>query len=351
MTINRGFWRNRRVLLTGHTGFKGAWLSLWLQSMGAEIQGVALAPAATPNLFDSARVGLDMRSCIQDIRNLDSMKSLVSKFKPEVLFHLAAQPLVRASYVDPVETYSTNIMGTVNILEAARHCESVRAVVNVTTDKCYENKELLWGYRETDAMGGDDPYSSSKGCAELVTAAYRRSFFSRGTTLLATARAGNVIGGGDWAADRLVPDILRAFERGLPAVLRNPKATRPWQHVLEPLAGYLELAEKLYSGFGGWDDAWNFGPAFDDAREVGWIADYLSLKWGRSSLWRVDDSPQPHEATLLRLDITKATTLLDWRPHWTLSEALDKIVDWHKGWLNGDDARKLCLEQIAEFTA
>jgi CDP-glucose 4,6-dehydratase len=349
--INTEFWRNRRVLLTGHTGFKGAWLSLWLQSMGAEIQGISLAPSTKPSLFESARVDLEMRSSIGDIRDLDSIKSLVREFKPEVLFHLAAQPLVRASYADPVGTYSTNIMGTVNILEAARHCEAVRAIVNVTTDKCYENQEWIWGYRETEAMGGHDPYSSSKGCSELVSAAYRSSFFNRGTTLLATARAGNVIGGGDWAADRLIPDILRAFERDRPAVLRNPSATRPWQHVLEPLAGYLELAEKLYSGFGPWDEAWNFGPAADDVREVGWIADYLALKWGRSSSWRADDSAQPHEAKLLRLDITKATTLLDWRPQWTLSEALDKIVEWHAAWLNGNDARRLCLDQIKEFSA
>jgi CDP-glucose 4,6-dehydratase len=348
--VNVEFWRNRRVLVTGHTGFKGAWLSLWLQSMGAEIQGVALAPGTKPSLFERARVGLEMRSSIRDIRDLDSMKSLVREFKPEILLHLAAQPLVRASYAHPVETYSTNIMGTVNMLEAARNCDSVRAIVNVTTDKCYENKEWVWGYRETDAMGGHDPYSSSKGCSELITAAYRSSFFSKGTTLLATARAGNVIGGGDWAADRLVPDILRAFESDRPAVLRNPRATRPWQHVLEPLAGYLELAEKLYFGLGHWDGAWNLGPVADDVREVGWVADYLAFKWGHHASWRTDNLPQPHEAKLLRLDITKATTLLDWRPHWTLSKALDKTVDWQMKWLAGCDIRQLCIDQIKEYS-
>jgi CDP-glucose 4,6-dehydratase len=268
-TVNPDFWRGKRVLITGHTGFKGGWLSLWLQSLGAELQGLALAPPTAPSLFDEAKVGAGMASTIGDIRNYETVRACMVAFKPEVVIHMAAQPLVRLSYTEPVATYATNVMGTVHVLEAARHAGSVRAIVNVTTDKCYENREWVWGYREDEPMGGYDTYSNSKGCSELVTLAYRRSFFQHSGIALGSARAGNVIGGGDWAADRLVPDILRAFERVEPVVIRNPTATRPWQHVLEPLSGYLALAEQLFQHGQAFAEAWNFGPRDEDARPVG----------------------------------------------------------------------------------
>jgi len=349
--MNPDFWRGKRVFLTGHTGFKGSWLSLWLQSMGAQLQGLALDPPTTPNLFTEARVGAGMASTIGDIRDLATVQQAMAAFQPDIVLHMAAQPLVRLSYVEPVETYATNVMGTVHVLEAARRAGSVRAIVNVTTDKCYENKEWFWGYREDEPMGGYDPYSNSKGCSELVTSAYRRSFFQKEGIALASGRAGNVIGGGDWAADRLVPDILRAFERQQPVVIRNPHSTRPWQHVLEPLSGYLTLAEQLWEHGQAYAEGWNFGPTDDDARPVQWIVERLVQAWGEGARWQLDGADHPHEAGYLKLDISKAKHRLGWRPSWHLDTALDKIVQWHQAWLAQQDVQALCLAQIQQYTA
>jgi CDP-glucose 4,6-dehydratase len=350
MSVNPDFWRGKRVLLTGHTGFKGSWLSLWLQSLGAELGGLALAPPTEPSLFNVARVADGMSSMIGDIRSLDTVLQTIQAFRPEIVMHMAAQPLVRLSYSEPVETYATNVMGTVHVLEAARRSDSVRCIVNVTTDKCYENREWEWGYRENEPMGGHDPYSNSKACSELVTSAYRRSFFQESGVALASARAGNVIGGGDWASDRLVPDILRAFERNEPVVIRNPNSTRPWQHVLEPLSGYLALAERLWGEGNASAEGWNFGPHDDDAQPVQWIVEQLVDKWGRGARWQLDDGVHPHEANFLRLDISKARARLGWQPRWRLDEALQYIVTWHQAWLARQDVRALCLEQIALYT-
>lgn len=342
------FWRGKRVLLTGHTGFKGSWLSLWLQSMGAELKGLALDPPTTPSLFVEANVAQGMVSQIGDIRDYDTVLEAVAEFKPEIVIHMAAQPLVRYSYKNPIETYATNVMGTVHLLEAIRQTGTAKVVVNVTTDKCYENKEWVWGYREDEAMGGFDPYSSSKGCSELVTAAYRRSYFAETGIALASARAGNVIGGGDWAEDRLVPDILRAFENNQPVVIRNPNSTRPWQHVLEPLSGYLTLAEKLWHEPKPYAEGWNFGPKDEDAKPVGWIVERMASKWGDAS-WRIDDGDHPHEANYLKLDISKARQGLSWIPRWGLDTALNQIVEWHQGWLAKADIRALSLAQINQY--
>ncbi|MDQ7001738.1 MAG: CDP-glucose 4,6-dehydratase, partial [Ghiorsea sp.] len=282
------FFKGKKVFLTGHTGFKGSWLSLWLQSMGAEVKGYALAPATTPSLFEVANVANNIESDIGDIRNLEQLRSSMVSFNPDVLIHMAAQPLVRLSYKEPVETYETNVMGTVNVLEVARACPNLKSIVSVTTEKRYENKEREQGYREDEPMGGHDPYSSSKGCAELVTSAYRRSFLQEKGVGLASARAGNVIGGGDWSDDRLIPDILSAFEKGEPVIIRNPKSTRPWQHVLEPLSGYLMLAQKLYEAPKLYAEGWNFGPHEDDAKPVDWILDRMVDKWGNGASWQLD---------------------------------------------------------------
>jgi CDP-glucose 4,6-dehydratase len=350
MPIEGAFWRGRRVLLTGHTGFKGSWLSLWLQSLGADLHGLALAPETQPNLFTAARVAEGMHGTTGDIRQLEPVLATMDRCRPEIVIHMAAQALVRRSYIEPVATYATNVMGTVHVLEAARQVRGVKAVVVVTTDKCYENREWPWGYREDEAMGGHDPYSSSKGCAELVTGAYRRSFFGGGGPAVATARAGNVIGGGDWAADRLVPDVLGAFERGEPVSIRNPLATRPWQHVLEPLSGYLLLAQRLHTAGPAWAEGWNFGPSDEDARPVQWVVELLAAQWGAGASWRQDAGSHPHEAHDLKLDISKARTRLGWRPRWNLQEALERVSGWHRAWLGGADARQLCLEQIEQYT-
>ena len=350
MVVNPDFWRGKRVLLTGHTGFKGSWLSLWLQSMGAEVQGLALEPPTTPDLFTEARVGEGMASTIGDIRDYETVRAAMESFRPEIVIHMAAQPLVRLSYSEPVATYATNVMGTVHVLEAARHAGSVRAIVNVTTDKCYENKEWVWGYREDEPMGGHDPYSNSKGCSELVTSAYRRSFCQPKGIALASARAGNVIGGGDWAVDRLVPDILRAFEKDRPVTIRNPHATRPWQHVLEPLSGYLLLAQNLYGESGHhYAEGWNFGPHDEDARPVQWIVEHMVDAWGNGASWQQDGGEHPHEANYLKLDISKAKARLGWTPNWSLATALEKITAWHRAWLAGQDVQQLCQQQIAEY--
>jgi len=350
--VNPAFWNGKKVFLTGHTGFKGSWLSLWLQSMGAVVKGFALQPPTTPALFEEARVAEGMESEIGDIRNLEAITASMAAFNPDILIHMAAQPLVRLSYREPVETYTTNVMGTVHVLEAARQCSSLKAIVNVTTDKCYENREWVWGYRENEPMGGHDPYSNSKGCSELVTAAYRNSFFNTpDTAALASARAGNVIGGGDWAEDRLIPDILRAFEQKQSVTIRNPLATRPWQHVLEPVSGYLILAEKLYHEGARYAEGWNFGPRDEDVKPVEWILNHLVEHWGQGASWQLDTNPQPHEAQLLKLDISKAAAYLKWQPRWSLAKTLDSIVEWHQCWLGSGDIRQMTLDQIAAYQA
>lgn len=348
--IDDEFWRGKRVFLTGHTGFKGSWLSIWLHTMGAKVYGYALAAPTTPSLYAQARVDQQVEGETGDIRDAEALARSISGFRPEIILHMAAQPLVRASYLNPVNTYATNVMGTVHLLEAARFTPSVRAVVVVTTDKCYENREWEWGYRESEPMGGHDPYSNSKGCAELVTDAYRRSFFADSQTAVATARAGNVIGGGDWAADRLIPDILRAFSEDQPAVVRNPHSIRPWQHVLEPLSGYLLLAQTLYREGQRAALAWNFGPHDEGARPVSWIASRMAELWGNGAHWELmENRPQPHEATYLKLDISRARAYLRWNPTWTLDETLGSIVNWQRAWLNGSDARQLCEQEIVRF--
>jgi CDP-glucose 4,6-dehydratase len=351
--VDPAFWRGRRVFLTGHTGFKGSWMALWLQSMGAEVHGYALAPPTTPSLFEAARVAEGMHHGVGDIRDFQALRTALEASRPEVVLHMAAQPLVRLSYAEPVETYATNVMGTVHLLEAVRQAGSVRTVVNVTTDKCYENREWAWGYREDEPMGGHDPYSNSKGCSELITSAYRRSFLDGAGIALASARAGTVIGGGDWAAERLVPDILRAFEKDLPVVIRNPNATRPWQHVIEPLSGYLVLAQAL-TGEGGarFAQAWNFGPRDEDAQPVQWIVERMVARWGGSARWQVDAGEHPHEANYLKLDISKARAGLAWTPRWNLAEALERVVTWHRAWLSTpaqQAVRSLCLQQIHAY--
>jgi len=346
---NPSFWAGKRVFVTGHTGFKGSWLSLWLQSLGAEVFGYALEPSKKKSLFEAASVAKGLRSEIGDVRNYNHILSTMKSIQPDIIFHLAAQPLVRRSYIDPIETYSTNVMGTVNLLEAARKVGTAKAVVNVTSDKCYENREWVWGYRECEPMGGFDPYSNSKGCSELVTSSYRQSFCTDLGIALATARAGNVIGGGDWSQDRLIPDILAAFERREPIILRNPDAIRPWQHVLEPLSGYLILAENLFVEGQKFAEAWNFGPDNKDAKPVKWIAERLAKSWGEGVHWKIDSSFQPHEASYLNLDISKAKYNLRWEPRWGLELAIERIVDWHKAFLDNSDMRAKCFSDIAQF--
>ena len=355
MEINKGkvdssFWKGKKVYLTGHTGFKGSWLSLWLQNMGALVKGYSLNVSANPALFTEANVAAEMESEIGDIRNLEQLTESMVSFSPDILIHMAAQPLVRLSYQEPVDTYTTNVIGTVNVLEAARKCSVLKAIVSVTTDKCYENKEWDWGYRESEPMGGHDPYSSSKGCAELVTSAYRRSFFNdKDTASLATARAGNVIGGGDWAEDRLIPDILRAFEKLEPVVIRNPLSTRPWQHVLEPLSGYLVLAQALFLNGDNFAEGWNFGPKDEDCKPVDWILDKMVFNWGANASWELDKDNNPHEAGFLKLDCSKAANRLKWQPKWELQETLKMIVDWHQKYLKGKDLKEECLKEIKKY--
>ena len=355
--MNPGFWKGKRVFLTGHTGFKGSWLSLWLQSMGAEVTGFALNPPTNPSLFDVANVGDSMRSVIGDVRDLNLLQKTMQDADPEIVIHMAAQPLVRYSYINPVETYATNVMGSVHLLEAVRHTKSVKALVNVTSDKCYDNKEWVWGYREDEAMGGFDPYSNSKGCAELVTAAYRSSFFNpaeyaRHGVAIASARAGNVIGGGDWAGDRLIPDFIRAIVAGETVVIRSPNAIRPWQHVLEPLSGYLVLAEKLYAQGNQFAEAWNFGPSDGDAKSVEWIINELVTNWGNDASFKVDASAANlHEAHLLKLDCSKARMNLGWKPQWDATETIKRICAWHKAHLNRQDMKVYALGEIAQYQA
>lgn len=349
LAMNRAFWAGKRVFLTGHTGFKGGWLALWLADMGAEVHGYALPAPTEPNLFSVGEVRRRLvSSTVADIRDINTLTQALSTAQPDIVLHLAAQPLVRQSYAEPVETYAVNVLGTVNLLEAVRHTASVKAVVNVTTDKCYENREWVWAYRENEAMGGFDPYSSSKACAELVTAAYRRSFLQAQAVHIASARAGNVIGGGDWAQDRLLPDFLRAMDAGEVLTIRSPLATRPWQHVLEPLAGYLTLAEKLFNEGERFAEAWNFGPEETDARPVQWIVDAL-CRQVPGARWQSVTAPQPHEANLLKLDSAKAKTSLGWHPRWDLTTALNMTLAWHQAWKKGADMATMSLEQIHAY--
>jgi len=353
--VSTSFWQGKKVFLTGHTGFKGSWLSLWLQRLGAEVTGYALQPPTDPSLFEVANVAQGMKSIIGDIRDGAALELAMREAAPGIVIHMAAQPLVRRSYIDPVETYSTNVMGTAHLLEAVRQTSTVRAVVNITSDKCYENKEWVWGYRESDPMGGFDPYSNSKGCAELVTSAYRNSFFnpakfSEHHVALASGRAGNVIGGGDWAENRLIPDILKAISEDRPVVIRNPHAIRPWQHVLESLNGYLLLAQKLYEQGIEYAEGWNFGPNDVDAQPVQWIVERLTQLWGDGASWQLDEGDHPHEAHYLKLDCSKARMRLDWRPRWHLAHSLEMIVAWQRSWLAQGDMRKVTLKQIEQYS-
>jgi CDP-glucose 4,6-dehydratase len=354
MKINAQFWQGKRVFITGHTGFKGSWLSLWLQRFGAEVTGYALEPPTNPSLFDVARVADGMCSIIGDIRDAERLSQALTESRPDVVIHMAAQPIVRYSYEAPVETYSTNVMGTVNVLEAVRKSSYTRVAVMVTSDKCYENREWVWGYREVDRMGGDDPYSGSKGCAELVVHTYRRSFFpeeryDQHGLALASVRAGNVIGGGDWARDRLVPDTMTAIGNGRPVVIRNPSATRPWQHVLVPLSGYLGLAEKLWDDGKQYVGGWNFGPSDEDAKPVEWIIDYLTKAWGEGAKWQLDAGTHPHENTFLKLDTSKARSYLGFEPRLDIGMALDWVTDWYRAYLQQQDMRLVTEAQIGEY--
>jgi CDP-glucose 4,6-dehydratase len=354
MVITPGFWQDKKVLLTGHTGFKGSWLSVWLQMLGAQVVGYSLPAHTQPCLFDLAQVGNRMTSIVGDVRDLDHLVQMMKNFQPEIVIHMAAQALVRESYKNPVNTYTVNVMGTVNLLEAVRQVRGVKAVVNVTSDKCYENQEWVWGYRESEAMGGYDPYSSSKGCSELVTTAYRNSFFhptsyEQHGVGIATARAGNVIGGGDWASDRLIPDILKAWQKGQKALIRYPNAIRPWQHVLEPLSGYLILAEHLYRDGSTYGGAWNFGPNESDAQKAGWIVEQMADLWGRNAGWDQEASLHPHEANYLKLDCSKARSQLKWRPKLGVKTALAWIIDWTKALQSGANIRDITINQINQF--
>jgi CDP-glucose 4,6-dehydratase len=354
MAMDPSFWREKRVLLTGHTGFKGSWLSLWLQSVGAQLLGYALDPPTNPSLFEVARVGEGMISVLGDIRDRKHLQQVIVDFKPEIVIHMAAQSVVHASYVDPVDNYETNVMGTVYLLEAIRQVSGVRAVLNITTDKCYENREWVWGYREYEPLGGYDPYSSSKACSELITAAYRNSFFNPNDYLkhgiaIATARAGNVIGGGDWTANGLVADIVRSILERKKILIRNPYATRPWQHVLDALNGYLTLAEHLYNKGSVFAEAWNFGPYESDVKPVGWLVEHILSLWGEDASWEQDKAYQFHESNFLSLDCSKARLKLGWEPKLSLGAGLSQIVTWSKSFQAGKDMNHISIAEIYKF--
>jgi len=352
--MNTTFWRSKKVLITGHTGFKGSWLSLYLQKKGANVLGYSLPPPTKPSLFEIGRIDEGMESIIGDIRDIEKFKTIIREYKPEIIIHMAAQSLVRYSYENPLETYSTNVMGTVNVLEAVRCSDSVKVVLIITSDKCYENKEWIWGYRENDPMGGYDPYSSSKGCAELITSAYRRSYFSKQdnstqAVAVASARAGNVIGGGDWAHDRLIPDIMNAIIQNRPVVIRNPNAIRPWQHVLEPLKGYLCLVENLWEHGTEYAEGWNFGPNDEDCKPVSWIVTNLNHLWATNIEWEIDSNENPHEAAYLKLDCSKAKKRLGWSPKLNLNTAIEFVVEWYEAFLRKSDMRKFSEGQISGY--
>jgi CDP-glucose 4,6-dehydratase len=354
--MNHEFWRGRRVLVTGHTGFKGAWLSFWLQHLGADVTAYALASCSSPSLFDLLRLQTRIHSIEGDVRDLNQLKAVMEEARPQIVFHLAAQSLVRASYRDPLYTYSTNVMGTVNVLEAVRQVGDVKVLVNITSDKCYQNQEQVWAYAESDPLGGRDPYSSSKGCAELITAAYRDSFFSGGgkggaIVAVATARAGNVLGGGDWAEDRLIPDSIRAMSRKMPIPIRNLDAIRPWQHVLEPLQGYLALAEKLWFQGAEFAGGWNFGPGDANAKSVRWVVERLVKLWGADASWIPDTGEHPHEATYLQLDSSKAKARLGWVCRLDIDQTLEWVVNWYQPVHGGANPIELTLAQIERYSA
>jgi CDP-glucose 4,6-dehydratase len=353
---DRSFWRGRKVFLTGHTGFKGSWLSLWLHSLGADVTGYALGPPTQPNLFEQAKLADLVHSICADIRDFQRLKAEMAECRPNVIIHMAAQSVVRRGYDDPIETYSSNVMGTVHVLEAVRQLNRACVVVNVTSDKCYSNREWVWGYRENEPMGGGDPYSNSKGCAELVTTAYEESFFPRATldrhgVAIASARAGNAIGGGDWTSDQLIPDLIRAFLAGKPCLIRSPSAIRPWQFVLEPLHGYLMLAERLAGDASRFAGGWNFGPAEADAKPVSWIADELVRSWGNGASWKCDAGAHPHEAHFLKLDASKARSCLNWRPLLPLQQTLYWIIEWYRAFQSGADLRFFTRTQIEQYEA
>lgn len=356
--MNHDFWYGKKVLVTGHTGFKGSWLCLLLHSLGAKVTGYSLRPPTSPSLFELCRIDQLIPTRYADIRDMDVLQSTILEVEPEIIIHMAAQPLVRASYLKPVETYEMNVMGTVHLLEAVRNAINkgipIKAVVNVTTDKCYENKEWYWGYRENDAFGGYDPYSSSKACSELVTDAYRKSFFhmddyeTHGVGI-ATARAGNVIGGGDWAVDRLIPDCIKTLLRGEKIKIRNPYAIRPWQHVLDPLSGYLLLAEKLYSDGKEYSEGWNFGPDDDGGKNVEWVVNHLCSKWGEGAAYEIENGNHLHEARQLRLDCSKAKFKLGWYPKWNTECAIDKVIEWTQAYQSNSDLMAVSMKQIDEY--
>lgn len=349
-----GFYKGRKVLITGHTGFKGSWLSILLTWLGADVYGYALKPNTIPSLYELAKVDQLVSSTIRDIRDYNFLLKTLKRIQPEIIIHMAAQPLVRESYKNPRETYEINVMGTVNLLDAIRQVDCVKAILNVTTDKCYENKEWHWGYRENEPMGGYDPYSNSKGCSELVTSSFRSSFFNlkeynNHGVALASARAGNVLGGGDWAEDRLIPDFIRAIMRGEKVKIRSPYAIRPWQHVLEPLSGYLMLCEKLSSIGPDYAEGWNFGADDNDAKNVEWITHKICEFWGNGAAYELDSAPQPHEASYLKLDCSKAKTVLGWHPVWNVETTLKMIVSWYKAYLNNNDIRQVTISQMEQY--
>ena len=354
VTLFDNIYKERKVLITGHTGFKGSWLCLLLNKLGADVSGYALDPPTVPSLFKEAKIDELITSFIGDIRDFEKLTGVLQKIQPEIVIHMAAQPLVRESYKIPIETYAINVMGTVHLLEACRQTKSVKAILNVTTDKCYENREWHWGYRENEPMGGYDPYSNSKGCSELVTSSFRSSFFNpseyqKHGVALASARAGNVIGGGDWAYDRLIPDFIRAISKGEVVKIRSPYAIRPWQHVLEPLSGYLTLCEKLYTAGPAFAEAWNFGPDDNDARNVEWITKTICNLWGEGASFEIDTNPQPHEANYLKLDCSKSKAELCWVPKWNIEATLKSIVDWNKSFIAGENMRIITEQQINQY--
>jgi CDP-glucose 4,6-dehydratase len=353
-TLDADYWRGRRVFLTGHTGFKGSWLALWLESLGSDVTGYALEPPTEPSLYEQAGVAASVRSITADIRDYPRLAAAVAECRPDVVIHMAAQSVVKRGYADPIETYSSNVMGTVNLFEAIRRLGTGCVVVNVTSDKCYAHQPSGAAHREQDPMGGDDPYSNSKGCAELVTTSFRQSYFppdalDRHGVALASARAGNAIGGGDWTADQLIPDLVRGFISDRPCLIRCPAGIRPWQFVLEPLRGYLMLAERLGQDGQRFASGWNFGPSDDDVKPVSWIADHLSERWAGGAGWTNDPGAHPPESGALRLDASRAATSLGWRPALSLSEALDWIVEWYRGWAAHEDARALTMTQISRY--